>query len=324
MIPIGIAIVGYGRWGVNLARVLMASPHFHLTAIVDIDESRRQAASEAYPEVDVFAQLEIACMPAALAVATPPRTLPHLAQEIIASGRHAFVEKPCALHAAEALALAYQAQTNGCVLSVDLTPAWSPLQDATAALLATGTIGTLLAWHSQRTNPGHGQPGIDVLRDLAIHDLAIINALLPERPETITIKHAIRGTDGQIISAAMEMSYPTGLVAEISASWVGNIRQRQTTIIGTKGTILRDDISSPNHLLVTNTANRNHNQNEIYPVSIIKEPLVRILDDFAQSIHTGSAPKTNAFTAATLLSWIEMAEPFDSCHIEPSSLTAFI
>lgn len=314
MKPIGVAVVGFGRWGANLARVIAASSDLDLLAIVDTDPSRRSEAERQYPAVvvveDIDRILELSAI-AALAIATPPQTLFSLSAQAIERGRHVFAEKPGATTSADALFLDQRARSARRVLFVDLTPVWSPLQKACEAVLASGGMGALLTWRAERTNLQRGQPGIDVLRDLAIHDLAVLDALVPARPTSITIVDGEAGLDGRLVSARMRLLYPDGLAAEIVVSWVGAEHRRRTTIVGSEATLVRDDVNDPARLRLSFASAYASGQDggrSIYPEGGAREPLALALQAFAVSIRTGSEPPTGARAAARALDWIAEAE----------------
>jgi predicted dehydrogenase len=293
---------------------LAADPNYSLVAIVDIDPARQNCAAEIFPGVAVFSRIEQVLALAnveAVTIATPPLSLFGLTKKAIAAGRHVFVEKPGAATAAEALAMADAAQRARKVLFVDMTPVWSPLQEAMAAALAAGTAGQLVSWRAERTNLNHGQPGIDVLRDLAVHDLAVLDALVAARPAAIALADAIHGVDGRLISARMRLTYADGFVADIVASWVGEENRRRTTIVGTKGTLLRDDVNAADGLRFRAHPGLSEcaaSLDEVYPVASSMEPLARALEGFGRCVRIGAPPQTDAFAAARVLDWIAAAE----------------
>jgi predicted dehydrogenase len=317
MSRIPVAVVGFGHWSAKLVRVFAASPHFVLVAISDVDPARQRCASEIYPGVavlrDIDSVLELPDV-AAVAIATPPLSLFSLARQAIAAERHVFVEKPCAAATEEALALAEAAESARRVVFVDLTPVWSPLQDELAAKLASGAAGQLVSWRAERINCGYGQPGIDVLRDLAVHDLAVLDALVPARPNDITLADAIYGADGRLVSARMQLTYDDGMVADIVASWIGKFQRRRTTIMGTKGTLLRDDVNKANGLGFRAHLGRFGSAvapTAVHSLATSLEPLARAVQAFGECILSGAPARTDAFAAARVLGWIAAAEQAD-------------
>jgi predicted dehydrogenase len=332
MSRLGVALIGYGRWGENLARVLAASPRCELKAIADIDAGRRQIARARYPGVPAMSVLDdVLGLPgvAAVAIATPPLSLAGLARTAIANRRHALVEKPGATTAREASARAAAADRAGVVVMVDLTPLFSPLQDAMAATLADGAAGTPVHWRAERTNAGRGQPGIDVMRDLAVHDLAVLDALVAPGPQAVAAAGA--SLAGRLFSATLRLHYRNGLAAEVVASWIGAPRTRRTTIIGTRAALFRDDAIGGDGLQITRLAGGfSHDAEPPSAIAAVPragspgEPLARVIDAFVDAILQGRAPATGMATAARLLTWIEAAERSIAAAGKPVEIAAMV
>jgi predicted dehydrogenase len=333
MTEIGIALVGYGRWGENLARVLAASPRFELAAIVDACPGRRLVAASRFPAIPVLAELDNALKlssVAAVAISTPPIMLAHLARQAVAKGRHVFLEKPGATTSSEALALAEQAELARVVLLVDFTAVWSPLQSAMANALAQGRLRQLRSWHAERNNEGSGPQGIDVLRDLAIHDLAVINALIAARPSKVAASDTALSADGRLSAARIKLIYDGGLTAEIMASWAGHQRRRTTTIVGSKAILLRDDVIDGEGVRIMRLfgdADACADQ----PILIEAgpragtdaEPLSRAIQAFAAAIEIGAPVQTDGRAASRLLDWIAAAERAIAAGGRPVDLADF-
>jgi predicted dehydrogenase len=294
---------------------LAANPRCDFRAIADIAADRRRLAGARYPGVAVVAGLEdVLGLPgvAAVVIATPPLSLSGLARSAVANGRHVLVEKPGAAAAQEASALAEAADRAGVVVMVDLTPLFSPLQDAMGSALADGAAGALVHWRAERTNLGRGQPGIDVMRDLAIHDLAVLDALIAPGPETVAASGVSLG--GRLIGATMRLQYRNGLTAEVAASWIGAQRTRRTTVIGTRAALFRDDAIGGDGLRMAGLVGAFDRDAAVENLTAAPaagssgEPLARAVDAFVDAVARGRTPAAGIETAARLLVWIACAE----------------
>ncbi len=328
---IGVALVGFGRWGENLARVLAGSPRFRLIAIVDVDPVRRQAAAARHPGVAVLGNVEQAIElseVSAVALATPPLTLAGLAHRAIARRKHVFIEKPAVETSAEALELAKKAQRAGVMVFVDVPAVWSPLQDAMRSTLSRNAIGSLVAWRAERTNRDGGQAGIDVLRDLAIHDLAVIDGLVHPGPTRVTAHSVSSTSDGRLAAVRMTLFYADHLVAEFVASWTGPQRRRLTQVIGSAATLVRDDEMPGAGLRIT-PGSAGEQIDESHSILIARgplaggddEPLARAINGFADQIVHGKSVPTNVETIARLLRWIDAAEQSIAAGGQPIAIT---
>jgi predicted dehydrogenase len=327
---IGAALVGFGRWGENIARVLAGNSRFRFVAIADVDPVRRQIAAVRHPSVAVLADVEEAFGLSgitAVVLATPPLTLAKLAHKCIARNKHVFIEKPGAETAAEALELADKAQRAGVMLLVDVPAVWSPLQDGMRSVFSQKTIGKLISWRAERTNLGNGQPGINVLRDLAIHDLAVIDGLVHPGPTRIAACGVTFTSDGRLDTVRMHLFYTNHLVAEIVASWSGAQRRRLTTVIGSAATLVRDDEMNGAGLRLTPALGGQPTKNCTViiaqgPRAGRDEPLARAMNGFADQIEHGKSVPTNVETIARLLRWIDAAERSIAAGDQPINITS--
>ena len=179
--PLGVAVVGAGYWGPNLARNFSASGEWDLRWVCDLEEGRAEQiagpSARTTPDLDVvLADPGVA----AIAVATPAGTHSEIAMRAIQAGKHVLVEKPLAstYSAGEAMVLA--AEHAGVSLMCDHTFCYTPVVDYLKSVVADGTLGDVQYFDSVRINLGLVQHDIDVLWDLAPHDLSILDYVLPD------------------------------------------------------------------------------------------------------------------------------------------------
>lgn len=297
-----IALLGFGRWGENLARVATQSPLCRLVAIVDPDAARRSVAKKLYPDIMVFAGANSSYFGAmAVIVATPPLVLAQNARDALLAGCHVLAEKPGATTSAGLMQLAHLAKHCGLQLMIDLTPVYSSLSDHMRDSIRTGEIGQPRLWHAQRINTGIDQPGIDVLRDLAIHDLAVLDATFGLDPETVSIADTRFGPDGRLRAALLRLGFHNGLRAEIRANWDGPRRLRTLVASGPPGCLQRDDVAG--------TLCRLHPNGSVVQFDICqKEPLQRMFDSFVAALTGQPEDGASVLRAARQLALIERLE----------------
>src|ERR1700746_2812222 len=183
MSPIGLAVIGVGYWGPNLVRTARATPEFRLEWLCDLDQERARRALEPYTTVRATASYEqVLADPAvgAVAIATPAATHFDLVRAALEAGKHVLVEKPLTSTVSEAVKLAGLADRSGLVLMCDHTYCYTPAVQRIREFIRGGEIGELQFVDSVRINLGLVQPDVDVLWDLAPHDLSILDFVLPE------------------------------------------------------------------------------------------------------------------------------------------------
>src|SRR5215467_9872968 len=180
---IGLAIVGAGYWGPNLVRTALATPTFRLEWLCDLQIERARAVLGRYTTVrptDSFEAVLGDSAVAAVAIATPAATHFDLVRSALEAGKHVLVEKPLTPSVAEAEKLASLALRSGSVLMCDHTYCYTPAVQRIRELIRGGEIGDIQFIDSVRINLGLVQPDVDVLWDLAPHDLSILDFVLPE------------------------------------------------------------------------------------------------------------------------------------------------
>lgn len=236
-----VAVIGYGCWGPNIARNLAATERVELVGIADLLPERLDAAAAAHPGVvltqDAATLIGEADL-SAVAVVTPAATHFALASQALETGCDVLLEKPMGTSFFEASRLVTLARERDRVLMVDHTFLYTQAVPAMAALLADGAIGRVRYVESTRVGPGREQEDVDVLWDLASHDLSILYRILPERPVTA---HAEAGTltgGGRAALAYLSLRYPDGAPARITSSWVSPVKERRLLIGGTRGALL--------------------------------------------------------------------------------------
>lgn len=324
---IGVGLVGYGYWGPLLARNFAAVPGARLIAICDADPARRALAQAQHPGVRIAAAIgELLADPhvTAVAIATPVSTHFELARACLAAGRHVLVEKPLAATGDEAEALADEAARRALVLLVDHTFLYSGAVQAIAAAIAAGELGDVHTFDSVRTNLGRFRSDVDVLWDLASHDLAILDHLFPEAPTSLQATGFARASGEPLELAYLTLRWGAARIAHIHVSWLTPIKLRRTLVGGSRGMILWDDVDPDAKVRIyelgpdvgpDSGANADPSQLRISvrrgamraPWLPVAEPLRSLALHFVACIATGCAPRSDGRAGARVVRWLEAA-----------------
>jgi predicted dehydrogenase len=214
--------------------------------VIESSEERSASLARSFPGLVTCPSLAAALdLVDAVVVATPPTTHHDLALEAIGAGKHLMVEKPLATSVAEARAVSEAAEEAGVTLMVGHTfeyhsAVWS-LQD----LVRSGELGELYYLDTMRSDPGRHEPGVNVLFDLAPHDISILNCVLGTRPVSVECwgsRHAHRRLE-DIAYVRLYYDKP-GCFANVHVSWLDATRVRRVTVVGSRKMVVFDDLES--------------------------------------------------------------------------------
>lgn len=242
---IGVGIVGYGYWGPNLARCFSETDGCRLVAIADGNPAalaraaKRHAGAEL---VDSWKALLANPNVDAVVIATPVRTHYEIAHAAILSGRHVLVEKPMTETAVEAETLNEMAARRNVTLMVDHTFVYTPAVRKIRELIQCGELGDIYYYDSTRVNLGIFQSDVNVVWDLAVHDLAILQFLLDDEPIAVSANGARHLVGSPENMAHVTLYFGRGTVAHLSVNWLAPVKVRRTLIGGSKKMIVYDDL----------------------------------------------------------------------------------
>ena len=235
MPPIGLAVIGAGYWGPNLVRTALATPALQLEWLCDLDEERARKVLGRYTTVKATSSYDTVLADpavAAVAIATPAATHFDLVRSALEAGKHVLVEKPLTSSVSEARKLAGLAERSGLVLMCDHTYCFTPTVRRIRELIRDGEIGDVQFVDSVRINLGLVQPDVDVLWDLAPHDLSILDFVLPA--EVVPVAVAAHAADpigaGRACLAYLSVWLSTGALAHIHVNWLSPMKIRTTVI----------------------------------------------------------------------------------------------
>jgi predicted dehydrogenase len=249
-------LIGYGYWGPNLLRNLMASPEFEVTAVADGDAERRAAAARQCPSAvslstgaDLLSRDDID----AVVIATPVASHFPLAQAALRSGKHVLVEKPMCSTAAEGDELVALAADRSCTLMIDHTFLFTGAVQMLNQLCRSGEIGRVSYYDSMRVNLGLFQPDVNVMWDLAPHDLSIMDFLLNEEPADIEVSGYCHVNPGVPDIVYLTLHFSSDMVAHFNLSWMSPVKVRRTAIGGSKKMVVWDDLNPEEKVKIYNS-----------------------------------------------------------------------
>jgi len=242
---IRVGVIGYGYWGPVVARNFHAADGCQLAAICDANPVAQERARKAHPGIQITGDAgEIVRSPHidAVAVITPVWTHFEFAKAALENGKHVFVEKPFTASSAEASQLIDLAAAKRLQIMGDHTFLFTGAVRRIRQLIDEGVLGKLFYYDSSRINLGLFQHDVNVIWDLAPHDLAIMNYLIDGQPESVS-------ATGQChLNGLEDMAYVTvyfpRMLAHINVNWLSPVKVRTTLIGGEKKMVVWNDLEA--------------------------------------------------------------------------------
>lgn len=263
-------VIGYGYWGPNVARNLASLEGCHVLAIADVSPAARKRAHKAYPGIQITAdssELVSSTEIDAVAVVTPVWTHFELTKAALENGKHVFVEKPFTATAAQAEELINLARKRNLIIMVDHTFLFTGAVKKISQLLDEGTLGKLYYYDSTRVNLGLFQHDINVLWDLAPHDLSIMDHLIKATPEAVvaTGESHLNGCEDV---AYMTLYFPNKVIAHINVNWLSPVKVRTTLIGGENRMLVWNDLDPDEKVKVYDKGVKISNGEGIYQLLV--------------------------------------------------------
>jgi predicted dehydrogenase len=321
---INVGVIGYGYWGPNLVRNLFEVPEMHVVAVSDIRHDRLQEVRIRYPSVEVtpdFQRLLNNPEIAAIVIATPVSTHYDLALQALQSGKHVMVEKPMTASSEQALRLIDEAARRKLTLLVDHTFVYTGAVRKIKDIVTSGKLGDILYYDSTRINLGLFQRDVDVIWDLAVHDLAIMDYILPSGPCAVAatgINHLFGDTENL---AYITMFFEDNLIAHVNVNWLSPVKVRRTLVGGSKQMIVYDDMEPSEKVKVYDKGvTLNGRSDSLYNALVgyrsgdmfaprldVSEALKVEIQHFADCIRTGAEPITGGQAGLRIVRILESA-----------------
>lgn len=337
---VGVALLGYGYWGVNLARNIVASRSLSLVGVIEPVDEVRAAAAWAHPAGTTWRTLDEALQDdrvEAVVIAAPAALHAELAAKAMAAGRHVLVEKPLATVPAAAEELVEQADAAGVVLMVGHTFLYSPPVWRLKEHIAAGDLGRVQYLYSQRLSLGRIRRDCNALWNFAPHDVSIMLYLLDERPSEVS------ATSMTMIDPAIpdvffaSLQFPSGIGAHLHVSWIDPRKTRLMTIVGDEKMAIYNDVSVDQKLWIVDAGvARSEGLGEfeslgdfqwrtragdiLIPKIDMSEPLRNEMEAFGEACRGGVAPTTDGRHGADVVAVLDAIDESARRRGEPMEL----
>ena len=323
---INIGVIGCGYWGPNLLRNFAENDGAQLRWICDLDEQRLASMSRRYPMAQTTTDYRVVVNDPsvdAVAVVTPVATHFPIAKELLRAGKHVLLEKPLAANAREAEELIELAEQNRRTLMVDHTFVYTGAVRKMKEIVSSGELGDLLYFDSVRINLGLFQRDINVLWDLAPHDLSIMDYLIERQPHTVSAlgsSHIERGIEN---IAYLVMLFPDEFIAHFHFNWLAPVKIRRTMIAGSSKMVLYDDIEPTEKVRVYDkgvTASRSSRESDYQTLVSYRtgdvwapkldstEALRYVVAEFLDAIRDGRPSLTDGHAGLRVVRLLEAAQ----------------
>jgi predicted dehydrogenase len=296
-------VIGWGYWGPKVARNLASLPEATVSMVVDTDLRRLASIEASEPGIQTTTDVQdlLHSDVDAVAIATPVRSHYHLARQALLHGKHVLVEKPLTASVAEAEELVALAEERQLVLMVGHTFEYSPPVQELRKLIQNGDLGKIYCVEAERVNLGLFRNDINVIWDLAPHDLSILLYLLGKTPEQIKVQAHAHIQPNIHDVAHIDLNYADGMNAHIHVSWLHPCKIRRVTVIGDAKMAVYDDTNLAEAIKIYNKGATvdadpvvSYRYGEIsIPHINWMEPLRLECEDFASAIRNATLPRAN-------------------------------
>ena len=321
---IGVGVVGYGYWGPNLVRNFAHIEGAQVIAICDKDAARLAMSKRFHPSAVTTQEFQDLLKDSridAIAIATPVGTHYELALAALRAGKHVLVEKPLAQTSEQVRRLIEEAERRQLILMVDHTFLYTPAVQKIRELIGKEVLGDIYYYNGMRASLGLFQSDVNVIWDLAVHDISIIQHILNEEPVAVSATGAthVAGTPENM--AHIALFFQSSCIAHISVNWLSPVKVRQTLIGGSRKMIVYDDLEATEKIkvydkgiTVDGTSENAHQLRIGYragdmwaPHLPAKEALQAEAEHFTACIRSGASPLSNGMSGLRVVEILEAA-----------------
>jgi len=315
-------VIGYGYWGPNIVRNLMHLEESQVVAVAEINPQARLRCQKAYPNLRVTSDArDLISSPEidAVAVVSPVWTHYELAKAALMNGKHVFVEKPFTSTAAQGEELINLAAQKNLKIMVDHTFLFTGAVRKIRQLLDENALGNLYYYDSTRVNLGLFQHDVNVLWDLAPHDLSIMDYLIKGTPEAI-VATGQGHLNGHEDVAFMTLYFPEKVIAHINVNWLSPVKVRTTLIGGEKRMLVWNDLESDEKVKVYDKGVKITSREGVYELLVSyrsgdmwspqleqAEALRLELEYFVDCVSTGQQPFNDGCAGLRVVRMLEAA-----------------
>jgi len=321
-----VAIIGFGHWGPNYARILAGTmSNARLAACAEPSAGRLATFERQYPAARAYADYRRLLNDGdldAVIVATPTSTHTQVAEECLRAGLHVLVEKPLASSVADAEAMIATARETGRTLMVGHTFLFNPAVRAIKKYIDEGLLGELRYLYFQRTGLGPIRQDVNALWDLAPHDLSMLRYWLGADPIDLVVRGQSYLKPGNEDVVFLTLNYPRQVLASVHVSWLDPVKVRRVTVVGDRKMVVFDDTHATEKLRVYDRG-ADYQPREggfaefiaavrdgdiLIPRLEPLEPLREQLAHFMDCINTGRQPISGAEDGLAVVRVLEWAE----------------
>lgn len=324
MKDVRIGVIGAGYWGPHLIRNVSEIAGARLAAVADLSSERLRPLQSRYPNT-LFTQKYrdlLSDAVDAIIIATPVNTHHALASEALKAGKHVLVEKPLTRTSAEALDLVRIAEHHGLALMVGHTFEYNPAVLSLRDFIQRGDIGQVLYVDAARLNLGQFRRDVNVLWDLAPHDISIMNFILQAEPTHVSARGSACIHPNMHDVAYLELRYPDDILGHIHVSWLEPAKVRRFTVVGDEKMIVYNDVSAEEKLriydkgVIKTTSSGDfadfylsyHYGGVSIPAVPNGEPLKIEIGHFVECIVHGEVPRSDGWSGLRVLRALESAD----------------
>lgn len=319
-----VGVIGCGYWGPNLIRNFVEMPEATVVGVADLSQDRLDHIRTSYPQIQTtkdHRELYAAGLDAVV-IATPPATHFHLAKDALLHGLHVLVEKPITTTSRDAEELIELAERYDRVLMVGHTFLYNPAVQTLRRMVETEEIGRIYYVDAVRTSLGLFQPDVNVLWDLAPHDISMLLHLLGCAPIGVSAQATACVQYGIEDVAYVTLFFPNYSLAHLHMSWLDPCKVRRLTVVGSKKMLIYDDVESLEKVRVydrgvecppyTDTFGDFHFSYRYGDITIpyirLTEPLRLECQHFVECVVEQKKPLTDGYNGLTVVEIIETAQ----------------
>ena len=319
-----VAIIGYGYWGPNLVRNFSLVSNCTLKLVIDSRQERLNIVQKGYPSIETSTNVNDAFIRNdidAVVIATPVFTHYDFAKKALIAGKHVLIEKPMTSSLAEAEELIELALKCKRKLMVDHTFLYTSAIQKMKEFIVKGDVGKVNYFDSTRINLGLFQPDVNVLWDLAPHDLSILSYLCDDAPYSVNATGVAHMKNGIENIAYLTLNYSSNMIAHCKSSWSSPVKLRTTLVGGDKKMMVYDDTEPTEKVKLYDTGysvNSDEDRKQIYidyrlgdifiPKLKNTEALFGMASDFINSILEDKEPLSSAELGMNVVKILEASQ----------------
>jgi len=324
MAPINIAVIGCGYWGPNLIRNFNFIPDCEMKVCCDINIERLKRMKQLYPDIEIttnYKEIIAAADIDAIAIATPVRTHTEIAKKCLSANKHILVEKPITTSVVTCKELIKLAEERKKILMVGHTFEYTASVNQIRDIIESGELGDILYIASKRLNLGLFQDDINVVWDLAPHDISIILYLLQKIPVSVNARGKAHYKKNIEDVSWISLNFNDNLIAFLHHSWLDPYKIRKMTVVGSKKMLIYDDVEPNEKIKIFDKGIQippyydtfaefhfTYRYGDIYSPRVKEyEPLTRECQHFIECIQKDQQPISDGYDGLKVIAILEAA-----------------